>query len=373
MDPIVHREAEAHGFTSRMLRRSPHFVHPVAGVAQLAASADDLASTCRAIAVVLPADAVFTHVTSALLRGWWMPMADAYPIVACTSGETTHHDRRGVYVRRCDIPPGHRHRLGDIAVASPEWTIVELAEHLALLDLVAVIDGAVHLGHTTVTAIRSTMRKGRRGVRVLRRALDLVDERSESWWETMLRLVHVLSGVAVDPQEHVVNAAGVEVARVDLRIRGSTRVAEYDGSDHRDRVRHQDDLRREKALNRQGLERYGYIATEIIHSPRQIVRDAEDALGVAHLQGRADLWVAEANLASVTAAGRAALMRRLRRMEQPASRRSRRGNEPRSASGASSAPSGAPWPDTPSQNDQTAPLAVTMGVGKDFPPVGGVP
>lgn len=324
MDPILHRDAEARGYTSRMLRQSPHFIHPAAGVAQLAASADDLASTCRAVAAVLPADAVFTHVTSALLRGWWMPLADSFPIVACTNGETTHHDRRGVYVRRCDIPAGHRHRMGDIAVASPEWTIVELAEHLALLDLVAVIDCALHLKHTTIAAIQATMRKGRRGVKVLRRAIELADGRSESWWETMLRLIHVLSGIAVDPQEHVLNAAGVEIARVDLRIRGTTRVAEYDGSDHRDRERHQGDLRREKALSRHGLERYGYIATEIIYSARQIVRDAENALGLVNIQSRADLWVAEANLASVTAAGRRALKRRLSRLQQPTSRRARR-------------------------------------------------
>lgn len=332
MEPIPHRDAEAHGFTSRMLRRSPHVVHPVRGVAQWASTADDLATTCRAVAAVLPDDVVFTHVTSAVLRGWWMPMLDSFPIVACTDGDTTHHDRRGVYVRRCDIPFGHRQRIGDIAVASAEWTIVELSEHLALVDLVAVIDSALHLGHTTIDAIRATMRKGRRGVRVLRRALDLADGRSESWWETMLRLVHVLSGVPVDPQEVVVNAAGVEIARVDLRIRGSRRVVEYDGSGHRDRAQHQDDLRREKALNRYGLERYGYIATEIIHSARQIVRDAEDALGLTHIPGRADLWLAEARQASLTLTGRAALERRLHRFTQVTSRRSRRASGP--ASGA---------------------------------------
>lgn len=323
MEPIPHSEAEAHGFTSQMLRRSPYFVHPVAGVAQLAATHDDLATTCRAVAVVLPDKAVFTHLTSAALRGWWLPMLDIFPLVACSDGDTAHRDRRGVYVRRCTIPRGHRQRIGDVAVASPEWTIIELAEHLALLDLVAVIDSALHLGDTTVDAIRTTMPRGRRGVRVLRRALDLADGRSESWWETMLRLVHVLSGIAVDPQETIVNAAGVEIARVDLRIRGSRRVAEYDGSDHRDRRQHQSDLKREKALNRQGLERYGYIATEVIHSGRQIVRDAEDARGLAYVPGRADLWVAEARLASISASGRAALTRRLERLTQETSRRSR--------------------------------------------------
>ncbi|MFC5676618.1 hypothetical protein [Aeromicrobium endophyticum] len=321
MDPILHRHAESHGFTSRSLRRSPSFVHPVHGVAQLASSSDDLASTCRAVARVLPEGTVFTHVTSALLHGWWMPMADAFPLVACTDGETTHHDRRGVCVRRCDVPPGHRQRLGDIAVASPEWTIVELSEHLALLDLVALIDSALHLGHTTVDAIRATMRRGRRGVRVLRRALDLCDARSESWWETMLRLVHVLSGFEVDAQERILNRGGVEIARVDLRIRGTSRVAEYDGSDHRDRQQHQDDLRREKALQREGLERYGYIATEIVLGARQIVRDAELATGRPHVDSRADTWLAEAALASLTLKGRVALARRLDRMTRTTSQR----------------------------------------------------
>lgn len=321
MDPIRHRDAEAHGFTSEWLRRSPLFVHPTSGVAQLASTVDDLASTCRALAEVLPQGTVFTHVTSAELRGWWMPMGIHAPIVACTDGEATHHDRRGVYVRRCDIPVGHRQLIGDLEVASPEWTIVELAEHLALLDLVALIDGAVHQEHTTIERIRATMRPGRRGVRVLRRALDLADGRSESWWESMLRLVHVLSGFTVDPQEIIVNAAGVEIARVDLRIRGTRRAPEYDGADHRDKDQHETDLRREKRLSREGIERYGYIATEIIHQAPRIVSDAEDALGLAHVPGRGRLWLREASLASISGSGRAALNRRLARLARPTSRR----------------------------------------------------
>jgi very-short-patch-repair endonuclease len=325
MEPIKHSDAHAHGLTPYLLRSSALFVHPVAGVAQPAAYADDLFATCRAVALVLPDDAVFTHLTSARLRGWWLPMTSAdLPLVACTDSDAPHHDRRGVYVRRCGIPPGHRTRLGDVAVASVEWTIVEVAEHLALLDLVALIDGAVHLGHTTVDRVRAAMRPGRRGVRVLRRALDLADGRSESWWETMLRLLHELSGVPVDPQQVITNAAGVEVARVDLRIRGTNRVPEYDGADHRVRERHEKDLRRDKALARQGLERFGYIATEIIHDPEAIIRDAEDARGLPHVLGRTGLWRAEARLASISRTGQAGLDRRLQRFVRTTSLRTRR-------------------------------------------------
>ncbi|MCW2831200.1 MAG: hypothetical protein JWP31_1892 [Aeromicrobium sp.] len=187
------------------------------------------------------------------------------------------------------------------------------------------------------------MRPGRRGVRVLRRALDLVDGRSESWWESMLRLLHVLSGFAVEPQHVVHNAAGVVVARADLWIRGTRRVPEYDGADHRDRRRHQDDLRRDKALSREGLERYGYIATEIVHRPERIVQDAEDALGVPHVPGRAELWRAEARRSSITTAGAHALRRRLQRFVRAAPPRSTR-----PASGAIRLPSGACSGNTPS-------------------------
>jgi very-short-patch-repair endonuclease len=313
MEPFRHSDAYARGFTPDMLRNASYFVHPVDGVAQYVSTRDDLVETCAAIALKLPADAVFTHVTSARLRGWWLPMLDVWPIVACSANQAPHLERRGLYVRRCDIPPGHRVHLDGVPLASAEWTIIELAEHLALLDLVGVIDSALHLQHTTVDRIRATMRKGRRGVRVLRRALDLADGRSESWWESMLRLLHILSGFRVEPQQHVFNAAGVEVARVDLRILGSNRVPEYDGSEHRQRTRHQDDLRREKALARAGLERFGYIATEIIHSPELVIRDAEDALGLPHSPERLQVWRNEARLASISPSGREALRARLRR------------------------------------------------------------
>lgn len=344
VEAIRHSDAYARGFSPDQLRRSPHFVHPVDGVAQLAATRDDLVATCRAVALMLPDDAVFTHATSAAVRGWWLPMLDDWPLIACSDREAPHLERRGVYVRRCGIPPGHRTRVLDVAVASAEWTIIELAEHLALLDLVAVIDSALHLGHTTVDRIRATMRKGRRGVRVLRRALELVDGRSESWWETMLRLIHVLSGIRVEPQQVIVNAAGVAIARVDLRILGSNRVPEYDGSDHRSRRQHEEDLRRDKALTRAGLVRCGYIAIEIMRAPDQIVRDAEDALGLPHVPGRADLWRAEARLATISPNGQEALRRRLKRFVRKTSPRSV------TASGAKRPTSGADPGNTPSQN-----------------------
>lgn len=325
MEPLLNRTAESRGFTRAVLR-TDQFVHPVAGVSLLAAHQDDLASTCRAAALVLPSDSVFTHLTAARLRGWWLPELEGLPLIACTDGDAAHHDRRGVYVRRCAIPAWHRMRIGDVAVASAAWTVVELAEHLSFLDLVVAIDGALHLGHVSVEDIRSTMVPGRRGVRGLRRALDVCDPRSESPWETVLRLLHVLSGIEVESQFLVENRAGVVIARSDLRIKGTRRLPEYDGSGHRDRAQHERDLRRDKKIAREGYERFGYIASEILRDPARIIRDADEALGRPFDPNQLSAWRREVAASAFSARGLAALEQRLARFARPEPPR-RRGNQ----------------------------------------------
>ncbi len=324
MEPFLHRDATARGYSPAGVR-GPDLAHPVAGVAMLRTQVDDLAARCRAVALALPDDAVFTHLTSARLRGWPLPAVDDAMLVACSDGDAPHHDRRGVYVRRCAILPRHRDAVHGVRVASAAWTIAELAEHLTLVDLVVVVDAALHAGDVTPEELRRVMIRGRRGVRVLRRAADLADARSESPWETVLRLLHVLSGVPVDPQHLVANRAGVVVARADLRVRGTRRLPEYDGADHRDRDQHERDLVREKTLARLGWERFGYVASEILRDPGRVVRDADEALGRPHDPTRLGTWRREVAVSSLSSNGRRALERRLARFVRTESPRSRRG------------------------------------------------
>ena len=323
MNPVLNRDAHLVGLTRANLR-SAEFIQPVNGASLPSAQRSDLSGNCRAVALVLPADAVFTHLTAARLRGWWLPDVDV-PIIACSDANAPHHDRRGVYVRRCAIPPWHREELHGVPVASAAWTIVELAEHLSLVDLVIAIDSAMHLGHVSQQEVWDALVPGRRGVRNLRRAMALCNGASESPWETILRLVHVLAGFDVETQFAITNAIGVIIARSDLRIRGTRRLPEYDGADHRDRDQHQRDLSREKHLAREGWERYGYIAREIITDAARIVRDAEDALGLPHDPGRVVGWMREARVSSLYATGNDALSQRLLRfVRQDSPRRSRR-------------------------------------------------
>lgn len=276
--------------------------------------AADLAGRCAAIQKSLPPEAVFTHVTAALLRGWWLPRCLMHaPIVASTGGDFPHHDRRGVYVRRCRVPIESRQMLGDIRIASPEWTIVELGEVLELIDLVAVIESAVYLGHTTVQQVWDALVPRRRGVRNLRRALPLVDGRAESPWEVYLRLLHVLAGVHdVRPQQVIRDSSGAFVARVDLRLGNTLTFPEYDGADHRrSRTRHVKDLRRDKAINRIGGRRMGYTAVEILHQAGLILRDAQEALALPTASVDLRKWTEEFRRSALSEAGERRLLARM--------------------------------------------------------------
>jgi very-short-patch-repair endonuclease len=312
MEPILHRTALERGYTARALR-SPELTHPTDGTSLHYGDSHQLDAVCATVALVLGHDAVFTHLTSAFLRGWWLPRIEPLPIIACTHGEAPHLDRRGVYVRRCNLPAEHREVRHGLPIASAEWTIVELAEHLSLIDLVVVIDCALHRGETSIDRIRSTMRKGRRGVRVLRQALALADGRSESPWETLLRLLHVLSGIAVEPQHELRDDGGEVVYRLDLLVIGTRRASEFDGADHRTRDGHRRDLRRERLLLRHGIERFGYCAPELRHESSTIIRDAEDALGWSHDPMRIKFWRHEFERSSFTPHGYGSLLRRLQR------------------------------------------------------------
>lgn len=316
--------------------RNPSLAHPANGVAIPRESSDDLDAICLALSLILPADAVYTHITGAKLRDWWLPFIPNAPIIACTWGEAPHHNRRGVYIRRCEMPPGHRSMVRGIPVASAEWTIIELSEHFGLIDLVIVIDCALHRNEVTVESIRATMVRGRRGVRVLRRALELSNGKSESPWESTLRLLFELSGIRVDPQVVLKDARDGFVARADLLIRGTKRIAEYDGAGHRKRGQHRDDLRREKACARIGYERFGYTDIEIRKQPALVVRDGENALGLRHDPSRLKFWYHEFERSSVSDNGRRALIRRLHRFARSTSPR-----PTRTASGANSRSSGA--------------------------------
>jgi hypothetical protein len=285
-----------------------HGVHAVKG------SVSELAARCRAIQRALPPEAMFTHYTGARLRGWQLPwLPQRLPIFASVPSGGTHLYRRGLYVARTNEASVGVDVIGGVRVGAPWAILAQLAQDLSLLDLVAVIDSALHLKDCTVSDIGDSIRPYQRGGRRLGRALAYADGRAESWWETPLRLLHVWSGIDVEPQYEVFDEGGRFVARGDLWIVGTRRLHEYDGDHHERPKTRRRDLARDKGLARILFERYGYVATDVVGGSENIIRDAEAALGLPHRPHRLRRWRAEVARSTLSSAGRAALEQRLRR------------------------------------------------------------
>lgn len=185
------------------------------------------------------------------------------------------------------------------------------------------VECAVTMSGCTLEAVTSGAPAQLPGRARLVRAVALARPRSETWWETMLRLVHELSGIQMDVQAVINAGSGVFIGRADLRIKDTLRLVEHDGDSHRTAQRHRRDLGREKSLAREGLQRYGYTSDEIMCRSARIVQDAEDALGLSPDPRRPRAWWREARLSSVTASGRHRLAERLNRYVRASQRRPR--------------------------------------------------
>jgi hypothetical protein len=74
--------------------------------------------------------------------------------------------------------------------------------------------------------------------------LPLLDDRSESPWESVMWVLHLAAGIEVEPQKEIFDQWGRFFARGDLWLVGTRRIHEYDGDVHRDRQTHRSDLGR---------------------------------------------------------------------------------------------------------------------------------
>ena len=191
-----------------------------------------LANRLRAWRLVLPAQAAFTHLTAAELRRWWLPHAIPHPVfVAVREGDPCPR-RAGLLVSRhpsripCEMVSGFR-------LTTSAETLLAAARDLGVLDLVLMGDSALRLGHCTIDELVETAAQRRRGAPLLRRIIGMLDKRSESPWESVMRVLHQAADIPVEPQHEVFDQWGRFVARGDLWIVGTNRLHKFDGGVHR--------------------------------------------------------------------------------------------------------------------------------------------
>lgn len=258
--------------------------------------------------LVLPDSGRFTHLTAAGVYGWWLPpLPDDIPVFAAQSRDDPRPRRPGLRISRHPTMAPAVLRDG-LRLAPPEEVLLACARDLGVLDLVVILDAAMHVGDIDVAGVLATAH-GRPGAPALRAAVELAHHRSESAWESLLRLLHVVCGVPVEPQ-HELYDRGRFVARGDLWIVGTRVFHEYDGADHLQRRQQRKDLRRAREVSNTGWVRRGYTATEVLHQANVILRDADLSLGRPHRPERVHRWYDLLAASLFTPRGTATIRRR---------------------------------------------------------------
>jgi len=237
-----------------------------------------LAEELRAWSLVLPARAAFTHLTAAELRGWWLPQPVPHPVFAALrEGDPCPH-RAGLYVSRHPLRVPSE-LVSGVRLTTPAETMLAAARDLGVLDLVLMGDSALRLGHCTIDELAEAAARRRRGAPMLRRIIRMLDVRSESPWESVMRVLHRAADIPVEPQHEVFDHWGRFVARGDLWIVGTNRLHEFDGGGHREPDIQRSDLTRDRRLIEANWQRFGFTKAQLLNEGGSIIACTDTLLG----------------------------------------------------------------------------------------------
>jgi hypothetical protein len=253
----------------------------------------------------------FTGLTALEVHGVPLPpLPVECPVFMALAKDDPRPMRAGVHTSRHVRPVTHDVVRGLRVAVVPE-ALMATARWVGLVDLVALVDAALHLGLVSLDELEVISKTRRPGSRPLRTALSLVDGRAESLWESLLRVLHVVCDIEVEPQWTLTDANGVFVARADLWVVGTDALHEFDGDEHEKAPRRVDDRRRDRRVDREGFVRRGYTAGDVIHRAVSVLEDADRSLGRPHDPGRIRAWHRLLQESLFTPAGRAAFLQRV--------------------------------------------------------------
>jgi hypothetical protein len=209
--------------------------------------------------VRLQPDSVFSHITAARLHSFPLPIAlERSPLlhVAFAAPSRAPHVN-GLQGHKLRFREGDIQDRNGIRLTSPARTWCDLATMLTLLELVAAGDYLIHWELPMVTraglARMAEAFIGRRGVRRIREALALLDDRAESPPESMLRAIIVLGGLPVPTINHsIVDTTTGKTVRPDFLFEEHRTLLEYQGDYHRSKTQWRKDMTRRSRLETKG-------------------------------------------------------------------------------------------------------------------------
>lgn len=254
------------------------------GVRAPVATALDLRARCRAAVMAAPVDAVFTHYTAAQLHG--LPVPDELLLhMSIEQDELPRVEPRvkGLVVHR--LKKVDRFEVvGGLRIASPARTFLDLAAFLDLPDLVAYGDAAARRAGVLVDIAEVVASGGgRRGIRLARQALALLDPRAESPMESRLRVVMILAGLPwPSVQFEILDDEGRVIRHIDLAYPEWLIAIEYEGSHHlSSRDQWNRDIHRYEQMEAEGWTIIRVTAEELLRRPEAVVARVAAAIARA--------------------------------------------------------------------------------------------
>jgi very-short-patch-repair endonuclease len=249
----------------------------------------DVRAELQAWSLVLHPASAFTHLTGAGLYGWWLPSSPPHPVFVAMRRSDPRPRRPGLLV--CRHPKSFAFTVQDgLRVTTPAETILAAARDLGVLDLVVLGDSALREGHVTLTELKISASQRRRGAPLLREAIPLLDKRSESAWESIMRVLQIAAEIPVEPQYPVYDKNGRLLARADFLVVGTRRIHEYDGGIHRDPGVQDGDLRRDRLLLSADWQRYGFTSRHLLNEAASIIRESDRLLDRPWDSARLRAW-----------------------------------------------------------------------------------
>ena len=286
----------------RAYRRESHGIH------RLDELGEETVAALPAWQLLTTNRACFTALTSAIVRDWWLPpIPDGTPVFMAMGVDDPRPMRQGVRTSRHEQAV-ELDEIDGLRCASVPETLLACARWLCLIDVVVLVDCVLSRQLCPIDQVKAVARPRRPGASRLLKALALADGRSESPYETLLRLLHVSCGAEVHPQFELRDDDGDVFGRADLWVVGTDSIHEFDGDEHEKAGRRVKDRRRDRRIDKAGMVRRGYTAGDLLQRPVTVLDDIDRALGRPHDPSRIRPWLDELRRSLFTAAGRSTFL-----------------------------------------------------------------
>ncbi|WP_344689620.1 DUF559 domain-containing protein [Blastococcus jejuensis] len=191
----------------------------------------------RGAMLVMPDDAVLGGRSAA---AWYdAPFATpADPVLVLVPPTSAWRGPRGIRVHRTEVASGEVRLIENareaVRVTTPLRTAWEIGTLERVGNAVALLDAMVGAQHLTYESLERLAREGRGrwGSRRFSKVVPLVDGRSQSRPESLVRVACVRAGLPAPVPQFVVQSAGRWLGQVDLAWPEHRLIVEYEGPHH---------------------------------------------------------------------------------------------------------------------------------------------